>query len=224
MRSFGIFATLALAVVSYAAPLAPTADIPSSVSTPEVPSVPSVPSVEAPAVKAPELLPRCGCTSLPDIIIGITTEITPLIDELKGLTADDCTVEKITPIVDSIKDIISGAILDVKALVGVSITEILTTANGVLSLLDVCKLISTLFGLIFGAFSVVLQIVGSVEYNGVCGLFAEVGVLLATLVQLIISVVGGLLVILRPLLTVYISIIIELGCSTAFKFIFGLSL
>ncbi|KAK7462996.1 hypothetical protein VKT23_007577 [Stygiomarasmius scandens] len=218
MRSFGIFATLALAVVSYAAPLAPAGVKVPSVQTPELPT-----SVEVPTVNAGDLVARCDtCKSLPDIITGITTDISPLIDQLKGLSAVDCTVEKITPIVDEIKVIVNGAIVDVKALVGVSIDVVLTTADGVLSLVNLCQLISTLFTLIFGCFGIVLKIVASVEYDGVCGLFAEVGVLLATLLQLIFGIVGGLLVIIRPLLTVCISVIIELGCSDAFKFVFGL--
>ncbi|THV01985.1 hypothetical protein K435DRAFT_775859, partial [Dendrothele bispora CBS 962.96] len=169
MRSFGIFATLALAVVSYAAPLSPVVETPSL----------SAVSAKTPSVETHDvaLHTRCdsGCKSLPDIITEITVEITPLIDELKGLPAADCTVEKITPIVAEIKEILSDAIVEVKALVGLSLSVVLSTANGVIGLLDLCNLIATLYTLIFGCFGVVLKIVASVEFDGVCGLFAEVG-------------------------------------------------
>ncbi|KAK7440040.1 hypothetical protein VKT23_017291 [Stygiomarasmius scandens] len=218
MRSFGIFATLALAAVSYAAPFSPAAKVPSL----------ALVSAEVPAVNTGDVSihARCdtGCKSLPDIITGVTVEITPLIDELKSLSAVDCTIEKITPIVDEMKVILSGAIVDVKALVGVSLSVVLTTANGVLSLIDLCNLIATLYTLIFGAFGIVLKLVATVEYNGVCGIFAEVGFLLATLLHLIISIVGGILFILQPLLTVCLSVIVQIGCSSAFGFIFGLAL
>ncbi|KAK7441003.1 hypothetical protein VKT23_016784 [Stygiomarasmius scandens] len=218
MRSFGIFATLALAAVSYAAPFSPAV---------EAPSVALV-SADVPAVNAGDVSihARCdsGCKSLPDIIIGITTEITPLVDELKGLSAVDCTVEKIAPIVDEMKVILSGATTEVKALVGVPLSVVLTTANGVLSLIDLCNLIATLYTLIFGCFGIVLKLVASVEYNGVCGIFADVGFLLATLLHLIISIVGGILFIIQPLLAVCLSVIVQIGCGSAFSFIFGLVL
>jgi len=86
----------------------------------------------------------------------------------ESLPAKDCTVATIEPVVVEIKGILQGAISDVEALVG-------SALDLVLSLLDLCNLIATLYNLIFGCFSIVLKITVSAEYDGVCGLFAEVG-------------------------------------------------
>ncbi|THV01987.1 hypothetical protein K435DRAFT_963369 [Dendrothele bispora CBS 962.96] len=214
MRSLGIFATLALAVVSYAAPR----PLSSAVETQTPSLLTELSSVETRDVGL-HARDGCGCKSLPDIMEGITVELTSLVNELNVLTPANCTIENITLIVNDMKGIISGAIVDTKALIGLSLSEVLKTTNGVMSLLDLCHLIATLYVSIFSCFSVVLKIVVSVDYNGVCGLFAEVGVLLATLLQLIISISGSILIIIVPLLKVCLSVVVEIGCSSSFSYL-----
>jgi len=135
------------------------------------------------ASPSPTLSPESQLKSLPSLTSSVRalSAFFPLLLSFltalstESLSAVDCTIEKITPIVEKIKDILSGAIVDVKALVGVSLSVVLTTANGVLSLIELCNLIATLYTLIFGGFGIVLKLVATVEYNGVCGIFAEVG-------------------------------------------------
>ncbi|THV01228.1 hypothetical protein K435DRAFT_776075 [Dendrothele bispora CBS 962.96] len=55
-----------------------------------------------------------------------------------------CTVAIIEPIIIEIKGILEIAIQDVEALVGSVLDVVLYTVSGVLSLLDLCKLISAL--------------------------------------------------------------------------------
>jgi len=93
----------------------------------------------------------------------------------ESLPAENCTVATIEPVIIEIKGILQTAISDVEALVGSALGLVLQTVTGVLSLLDLCNLIATLYNLIFGCFGIVLKVVVSTEYDGVCGLFAEVG-------------------------------------------------
>ncbi|KAF5336285.1 hypothetical protein D9758_014493 [Tetrapyrgos nigripes] len=247
MRSFSIFTTLAaFAAVSYAA-LPSVGEVPSipamapvpglqginGVSAMKMPSVPAMPTIpDANSMMAvPKLIARCDCRSLPDIINDAITQVSPLVAQLKSLTPTTCTVEKVTPIISKIKDVISSAITEVKTLISAKISDAealasttttgaTASANSVLSHIELCKLIATLYTLIFSSFTLVLNIVAKVEYNGICGLFAEVATLLATLLQLICSLVGGLTLILHGLLSVDLSVIIELNLTDAFSFIF----
>ncbi|KAK7462458.1 hypothetical protein VKT23_008057 [Stygiomarasmius scandens] len=195
MRFFSVFSTLALAVFAFATPLANPEPVPAN-------------DVQVAA--------RGGCSScksLPDIIVDVTVQITPHVNYLKSLPAKDCTVATIEPVVVEIKGILQGAISDVEALVG-------SALDLVLSLLDLCNLISTLYNLIFGCFSIVLKITVSAEYDGVCGLFAEVGDLLGTLLKLIIDLVGGILGILQGLLAALLPTIAVVGCKDSFYYLY----
>ena len=49
---------------------------------------------------------------------------------LDYITADNCTVDALTPIVSDVKNIISGAIVEVNALVGQPAEIILATVDG----------------------------------------------------------------------------------------------
>jgi len=238
MRFFSVFGTLALAAFAYATPLANPEPVPAAANDVQVAA-------------------RGGCSScksLPDIIVDVTLQVTPHVDYLssfyflpvlsvfnclpESLPAEQCTVETIKPVIVEIKGILQTAISDVEALVGSALDLVLHTVTGVLSLLNLCKLIATLYNLIFGCFGIVLKAVVSAEYDGVCALFAEVGsviispfvtskadllynsVLLGTLLKLIIDLVGGVLAIVQGLLAALLPTITVIGCKDSFYYLY----
>ncbi|KAK7443565.1 hypothetical protein VKT23_015738 [Stygiomarasmius scandens] len=204
MRFFSVFGTLALAAFAYATPLANPEPVPAAANDVQVAA-------------------RGGCSScksLPGIIVDVTLQVTPHVDYLKSLPAEQCTVETIKPVIVEIKGILQTAISDVEALVGSALDLVLHTVTGVLSLLNLCKLIATLYNLIFGCFGIVLKVVVSAEYDEVCALFAEVGVLLGTLLKLIIDLVGGVLAIVQGLLAALLPTITVIGCKDSFYYLY----
>ncbi|KAK7449821.1 hypothetical protein VKT23_013297 [Stygiomarasmius scandens] len=200
MRVLGLFSTLALAAVVSCAPLT---------------------SPEASQIEA-RTLPT-GCTPLPVIIGSVSGQVTPYINELKSLPASACTVANIRPIVEDIKGCLNSAIGQVKNLNGLDASAVLSTDNGVMSIPDLCKLITTLYSLIFGCLSAVLGIAASGDYNGVLSLFAEIGSLCGTLLQLCCGVVGGLAVVIYPMLSGVLSVAGKLGITNSFSFLGSLT-
>ncbi|KAF5371791.1 hypothetical protein D9758_003522 [Tetrapyrgos nigripes] len=215
-------------LVSYAAPLTPNVNAGNlklvNIEVPGLDVRASVPKAAARDFEPTNIETYCDCKTIPDIIFDLTIQITPLVNQLKVLKASECTVSNIKLITGEMKIIISNAIVEVKALADITVDAALSTTTGVLSLIDLCKIIATLYSLIFGCFGVVLNIVLSVEYYDVCGLFAEVAVLLASLLQLICGIVGGLTIILQPLLVVWVDIIVKLGCRSVFSFVLNVGI
>ncbi|KAF9018153.1 hypothetical protein BDZ89DRAFT_357904 [Hymenopellis radicata] len=140
----------------------------------------------------------CGCKTLPTIVADLTVDLTVTLAPLVFGTAENITVEIVTPIIHEATGIIATAIADVKVLVGVSIEVVLTSATGVLALVDIAALISTLITVIFGAVSVVLSVVVDAEKELIAPLLCELLTLVAELLQLVLSIVSGLLAELLP--------------------------
>ncbi|KAF5332923.1 hypothetical protein D9758_015959 [Tetrapyrgos nigripes] len=168
----------------------------------------------------------CACHTIPDIISDVTSKISPLVAQLKNLnTPGACTVAQVTPIINQIKPILSGAIDQVKAISSNNVSGdaamISSTAGGILSSLQLCTLIATLFKMIFGVFGVLMKVVVDAESKGVCALFSDVSLLLATLLQLIFGVVSGLGGILKVLLSVVAPVMSELHTDGVFNSILG---
>ncbi|KIK50441.1 hypothetical protein GYMLUDRAFT_65269 [Collybiopsis luxurians FD-317 M1] len=83
------------------------------------------------ALKARE----CDCHDIHSFIVDVIASLTPLIQELN------------TPIISDIKHILSIAISDVNGPVGVALTTVLTTVDGVLTVADVAQLVCSLLNL-----------------------------------------------------------------------------
>ncbi|KAE9390127.1 hypothetical protein BT96DRAFT_946361 [Gymnopus androsaceus JB14] len=186
-------------------------------------------SFAAPLTTASSALEARGqCYDIQCIISGVTTSLTPLIEELSQLargllayiTTENCTVADLTPIVYDIKVVLTGAIKDVESLTGVALITVLTTVEGVvLTVSDVAQLVFGLLTLIFGGLSAVLKVAYNLDANVIIPLLAEVAELVATLLQLILQLVDGLLACLLPFLGSILTIIISLGISDEYSFL-----
>ncbi|KAF8906712.1 hypothetical protein CPB85DRAFT_870543 [Mucidula mucida] len=173
---------------------------------------------------------RCGCKTLPTIVTDLTVDLTVTLTPLIFGTADNITVEIVTPIIQEAESIIVSAIADVKLLVGETVEVVLTSTTGVLALVDIAGLLCTLITLIFGAVSAVLSVVVAAEKDLIAPLLCELLTLVAQLLQLVLSLVSGLLAVLLPLiLNVYITcpdgiliyLILRISSSCGCNYLFG---
>ncbi|KAK7468265.1 hypothetical protein VKT23_002775 [Stygiomarasmius scandens] len=221
--AFSVFATLACAALSYAAPLKAdvnalnVADVHADVAVP-LPVNAKVDANVANAATAHVVTRDCDCTTIPNILEDLTHSLQPLAAQLNSLTVENATLAIVQPIVEDIKGVLSTAISDVKGLVGQPVGTVLKTVDSILSVTDVLGLVGTVLQIVFGAVSAVLKLVHNVtDGDAICTLLGEVLTLVGQLLQVVTGIVGGLLSLLLPLLTPVLSIITQLGVTQAFS-------
>ncbi|KAL0061319.1 hypothetical protein AAF712_011836 [Marasmius tenuissimus] len=170
--------------------------------------------------------PRCECyqAPLPVVIDDATSKITPLVEQLKSLDAASITVEKIQPIAIEIKGVIADGIghLNLLAKSNAEATLILSTGNGTLSVSETATLLAGLVNLVFGALGAVLKLVVSAQSSGIIALFAEIVIVVAEFVNISVSLVtveGGLLAAVLPLIKTSLGVAINLGVTSCFHFL-----
>ncbi|KAI0695250.1 hypothetical protein BC835DRAFT_964840 [Cytidiella melzeri] len=134
-KSIATFATFALSVVSVIA--APAANVDNAV-----------------------LVKKAQPQSIPQIFAGATTSLTPLTQQLQGLTASDLSVDAITPIVGSITVILNEVVTDVSLLVGQEASIVLATvdATALVTVHDLSVIVSELVHLVLTALGTVTSI------------------------------------------------------------------
>ncbi|KAF5337601.1 hypothetical protein D9758_014930 [Tetrapyrgos nigripes] len=221
--AFSIFATLACAAVSFAAPVNVGAEalngvvgVGAKVDLP-VALPPAGVAVNANPVAAAAVSTRDAAT-VPDIIQDLTTSLQPLVAQLNSFTTENISLSVVQPILEDVKGVLNTAITDVQALAGQPVNTLLQTVNGVLSLTDVIGLLTTVISLVFGAVHTVLTLVnGLTDANVITSLLGEVVALVGQLLQVLVGVVGGLLGLVVPLLTPVLTIVSQLGVTQAFS-------
>ncbi|KAK7685653.1 hypothetical protein QCA50_010997 [Cerrena zonata] len=70
-------------------------------------------------------------TSIVYVLEKTKYEVSPVVQKFHYITKENCTVEHITPIVDELKVVLTGAITELHALVGVDVNVLLLTEVGV---------------------------------------------------------------------------------------------
>ncbi|EEB90395.1 hypothetical protein MPER_11406, partial [Moniliophthora perniciosa FA553] len=164
-----------------------------------------------------------AAVSLVTVIQNCTTIITPLIENLKGLSASDCTADNIRPIVIEIKGALTVAIEQIKVLIGVSVEVVLASGSGAVISVDECaKLVGGLINLVLEGCGSVLKIVLSVNASAVISIFAELGICISELIKVCVAVVtfdGGLSVILIPIIKNSLGLCVTLGITSSFDFL-----
>ncbi|KAI0788923.1 hypothetical protein BC629DRAFT_469342 [Irpex lacteus] len=153
-------------------------------SVPAVPSVPDVPH-----------LPRAGVNSLPQILSNVTAELTPLIAELKSITAANATTEVVGPILDSVKSILSPAINDINALVGQPAKTILAAGDGSgqISVFALSQSLTNVFTLAFTGLDSVHSAATTAQDADLTGLIGDLVSTVTDLLSAVLTLVGDLL-------------------------------
>jgi hypothetical protein len=154
-----------------------------------------------------------GHRSLPLIILDVSGRIAPLCKKLGTLVAVDATVSVVTPIVDEIKVILAGAIVEVQLLQDHPIEYILYLEGRVLSINEVGQLVAALIILIYTAIAGVLAVVEVAHVKLVLALLVELSIVLADLLVVVFACVGGLQAVVVVLIDEIIPAILDVDCT-----------
>ncbi|GJE93628.1 hypothetical protein PsYK624_097880 [Phanerochaete sordida] len=146
----------------------------------------------APLENGNSILARCGCSSAAGILTTLTDDLSVPVGELKYITASNCTLDVLRPIMGEITTTISASIVEVQGLIGQPAEVILATVDGTaqIAISDLAQLVADLLILVFGAIGVVLNIGGG-ALAAVLPLLVVVGDVLGCFVALLLNVVGG---------------------------------
>ncbi|EEB93811.1 hypothetical protein MPER_07489 [Moniliophthora perniciosa FA553] len=157
--------------------------------------------------------PRCECYTnpLPVIISDCKDKISPLLDQLKSFGPSDCTVDKIKPVVVSIKGVLSEGIDQINILASSNVDLNVRLSNGT-SVLSVADCATLLAGLI--------TIVVSAQSTAVVAVFADLGICVAQFLKTSCTVVsdGSLLTAVVPQITASLGVAITLGITSSFDY------
>ncbi|KAI0699792.1 hypothetical protein C8T65DRAFT_709876 [Cerioporus squamosus] len=204
--SLAVFSTLAFSAFTSALPLS------NAVGSPSLPSVPDVSAVTGVASKLPavgSLGSRDATQSVAAILTDVTTKLGPVTDVLKFVTSQNATVEAVSGPIGEIKDILTGAPVEV----------ILASVEGTaqITVEELGKLVATLVVVVFEALGAVLKVAGGAIDKALFELLAAVGglvgTLLAVVLKLVGSIVGDLLAVVVPLVQTVVPFILNLNIA-----------
>ncbi|KIK96835.1 hypothetical protein PAXRUDRAFT_275867 [Paxillus rubicundulus Ve08.2h10] len=203
MHSFStltILFTAALSVFTSAAPISPFG----------VPSV--VPVNVGDSLSTPELS-------------GIPNTVNTGGLNLRAADTANATVAIIKPIVASIKGSIVAAIPQLQALVGQEVAIIFAPVEGevTLTVTELAKIIGTDLCLIFTALGAVLKVAFGEVSSDVLPILIDLGCTITELLEVVVTLVGGIVAPLVPLLAPIVGVLSVLELSN-FAALLGLSL
>ncbi|KAF9262250.1 hypothetical protein L218DRAFT_945373 [Marasmius fiardii PR-910] len=192
MRSFTLFATLAAIVaLCFASPM----------------------FEDASAIAAR------GEKTVPAILHQVIGDLDIAFLPLNYVTKNNATIADITPVIHNVKQILQVGIDDITdvlnqgGVVNGALGAVLSLAGNLLSVLDLCQILSLLIHVIFGALNAVLIVVSDTEKNGLLPLLQEVVVILCELLQLVFGVLGDVVKLLLPLILDVAGIASSLGVT-----------
>ncbi|KAF9257008.1 hypothetical protein L218DRAFT_949532 [Marasmius fiardii PR-910] len=214
MRALTILTTLAAATYTFASSsvLVPIPHVARQVATPTpTPNADQGGRVLTPLPPNSEDLAARHEGTVPAVLNQLIVDLDIAIAPLTYITKQNCTVASITPVVENVKAIISVAIdecTQITAGVSVNGGSLLSGVIGsafslggqVLSVLDICKILSLLIHIVFTALNCVLVVVGDAEKGVILPLLREVVVALCQLLGLVFGLLGGLLSVLLPMI------------------------
>ncbi|PBK71288.1 hypothetical protein ARMSODRAFT_1017201 [Armillaria solidipes] len=161
---------------------------------------------------------RCGCTPLPALITDTVTKVNVVLEPVKHVTSENCTAEILVPIFEEVVDILGVTLSQVQLLVGLAIEVILSTGNGVLSVVDLCGLLTTLINLICGVVALVIKLVAVVDREVVFNLLGQIIILLCQILAAVVGLVDGVLVLLTTILVnIVLPLILNLSLGVILK-------
>ncbi|KAK0199947.1 hypothetical protein DFS33DRAFT_1388244 [Desarmillaria ectypa] len=161
---------------------------------------------------------RCGCTPLPQLVNNLITDLTVVLKPIQHISSGDCTAEHLEPILKNVIHILEVALNDVQVLVGLAIDVVLSTGNGVLSVGDLCGLLTSLVNLICDVVALIFKLVAVVDKEVVCNLLGQIVILLCKILTVVVGLVDGVLALLVTLLGhVVLPLILNLGLGVVLK-------
>ncbi|EPQ51455.1 hypothetical protein GLOTRDRAFT_140907 [Gloeophyllum trabeum ATCC 11539] len=154
-----------------------------------------------------------------EILIEVQTKITPLVQQIQFIKADNATVDALTPVVQGIEGILKGVVPELQTLVGQPVEVILASVTGTAQVTvgEVAQLVANILTLVFGALNSLLNVVGTglaALQPLLNALGAAVAALLTAVLAAVNSVVGGLLSAVLGLIGDIVPIILNLNLAT----------
>ncbi|PSS37004.1 hypothetical protein EW026_g1106 [Hermanssonia centrifuga] len=134
-------------------------------------------------------------TGVAKIISDVTVAVTPLTVQLQQITADNCTADTLTPVINDINNILNGAVTEVNKLVGQPVQTILATVDGAAQITvgELAQIIAALLNLVLAALGAVLKVASGDVLSVVTPLLASVGTAVGALLTAVLSLVSQLL-------------------------------
>ncbi|KAG6916221.1 hypothetical protein DXG01_007804 [Tephrocybe rancida] len=142
--------------------------------------------------------------SLPVILLDVKAKLEVVTGTLKALVdgKTDIDVEKVKPIIESVRVILCGAVASVKLIIGHPIEFILSLDGKVLAAIDVCHILIAVLALVYAILACVLHVVAAASVHIVTPLIAGVAtVLVELLVCIFVDLKVGIFAAIGPLLT-----------------------
>ncbi|KAK0217067.1 hypothetical protein IW262DRAFT_167236 [Armillaria fumosa] len=160
----------------------------------------------------------CGCTPLPDLITTAVAQLTVVLGPVQSVTSENCTAEILAPIFEETVNILDTTLSEVQLLVGLAIEVILSTGSGVLSIVDLCSLLTTLINLICGVVALVIKLVAIADREVVYNLLGQIIILLCKILAAVVGLVDGVLVLLTTILVnIVLPLILNLSLGVVLK-------
>ncbi|EGO19825.1 hypothetical protein SERLADRAFT_401013 [Serpula lacrymans var. lacrymans S7.9] len=182
--------------------------------------LPNIADPEAIITEVTGLVSDLGVRSTPASVAVVFTQVfttlTPYVEKLQFINAQNATVADITPVVAQIKTTLTGAVTQIQQLKGQPASVILAGVNGAtsISVADLAKILAADLCILFTAVGAVLKVVSTDAHAAVASLLVEVATVIGTLLQAVCAVVTGLAAAVLPLLTTSVQTVIkDLGVS-----------
>ncbi|KAI0764676.1 hypothetical protein C8Q74DRAFT_1219654 [Fomes fomentarius] len=172
----------------------------------------NIPAGVLPRVDTPE--------SIAVILTNVQTQLGPVTATLKGLTAQDITLDVVADPLGQLKDILTGAVVSLKALVGQDVSIILASVEGTaqITVEELGHLVGGVVVTVFEALGAVLKVAGGTVDAAVFDLLVTVGGLVGLILTVVFHLVGkvvvDLLAVVVPLVQAVIPIVLHLNIAT----------
>ncbi|RPD56560.1 hypothetical protein L226DRAFT_567634 [Lentinus tigrinus ALCF2SS1-7] len=211
--SLAVFSTIAFSALASALPLStPLGDLPvdPSAVTGVVSGLPVVGGIVGRADAQ---------QSIAVILTGVTAQLGPATQALKFVTSQNATVDACSGPIGEIKDILTGAVVELQGLVGKPVEVILHSVEGtaLITVEELGKLVAGLVVIVFEALGAVLKVAGATIdkalFDLLCVVGGLVGSLIALVLQLVGTVLGDLLAVVVPLIKTVVPFILHLNLA-----------
>ncbi|KAF9257168.1 hypothetical protein L218DRAFT_965575 [Marasmius fiardii PR-910] len=164
-------------------------------------------------------VPASSEKTVPAILHQVIGDLDIAFLPLNYVTKDNATIADIQPVIHNVRQILQVGINDITdvlnrgGVVNGALGALLSLTGNLLTVLDLCQILSLLIHVIFGALNAVLIVVSDTEKNSLLPLLQEVIVILCELLQLVFGVLGDVVKLLLPLILDITSIASSLGVT-----------
>ncbi|KAK1232926.1 hypothetical protein PQX77_003939 [Marasmius sp. AFHP31] len=164
-----------------------------------------------------------GNVSIVVILNDCLSKLSPLIEKLKGLGADDCATDKVKAIVEEIKEILVTAKGQISVLACLGVDVVLAGNAGVVISIGGCaKLCGQVAIGVFASCSSILKVAVSAELEVIKSICADLCVSVGDFLKSccdVVSLNGGLAAVLVPVIKTSLGVCIDLGVTGFFGFL-----